>query len=373
MGCRRPRRTPTDVAAPSAVARRLARGLALLSAIGISLVGGAAHADRNDLRLINLCDSSTSAGSCPWVTRTPTSTTVTLDPRASTLFRSLMSELGVVVAPRLQTPADTLGFAGFQLSAELGFTEISNGESARFWNGTEGVQPANPRVARPPAALTTVGAFVRKGMFSPVPALELGAGAVNVLQSNLWALQAYAKVALHEGFHDTPFPSVAIRVALSDLVGTDQVDLKVWGFDALVSKAFSLSGTARVEPFLGWNLLLIDGQSGVIDATPECDAAAVRATNPADPRAVALLPRSCQAQAGTTADLGANFRFPHEDLILRNRIFGGAKVKLWKLFMSAEVAIAPGGSSRDGSAATGRATDTSGAQKSIAISLGIDD
>jgi hypothetical protein len=303
------------------------------------IIGGEARADRNDLRLINLCDSS-ATGACPWVTQTATGTTVMLDGDASTRFRSLMSELGVVVAPRLQTPADTLGFAGLQLSAELGFTEISSGQS--FWNGTEGVQPANPKIARPPGALTTVGAFVRKGMFLPVPSIELGAGAVNVLQSGMWALQAYAKVAVHEGFHRSAVPSVALRFAFSDLVGTNQVDLRVYGLDVVASKAFSMAGTWRLEPFVGWNLLLIDAQSSVIDAkTP------------------------------TATDRGATFRFPHQDLIFRSRWFGGAKMKLWKLFVATEVALTTAGGS-DSNTATGRADDRSATQKSVTISAGFD-
>jgi hypothetical protein len=316
-----------------------ARGAALLAGLGGVMAGGQARADRNDLRLINLCDAS-ATGVCPWVAQTAAGPTVMLDADAATRFRSLMSELGVVVAPRLQTPADTLGFSGFQLSAELGFTEISSAQS--FWNGTEGVQPANPKLARPPAALATVGAFVRKGMFWPVPAIELGAGAVNVVQSGMWALQAYAKVAVHEGFHQSAVPSLAVRFAFSDLVGTNQVDLKVYGLDVLVSKAFSMAGTWRLEPFVGWNLLLIDAQSGIIDATP-----------------------------AVATDRGANFRFPQQDLILRSRWFAGAKMKLWKLFLAGEVALATAGGS-DSSTATGRADDRSGAQKSVTISAGLD-
>ncbi|HEY8926702.1 MAG TPA: hypothetical protein VIU64_20100 [Polyangia bacterium] len=338
MGCRRQRRWPALVAI-------IGRGRGVASLVvfvaGIAL-GGAARADRNDLRLANLCNSS--SGTCDWFKPSPTGgTTLVLDPQAASRFRSLMSELGVAVAPRLQTPADTLGFAGVQVSAELGFTEISNNHS--FWDGTEGVQPLNPRVSRPPGTLATVGAFVRKGMFYPVPAIELGAGAVNVLQSGMWALQAYGKIALQEGFHDTPLPSVAIRIAFSDLVGTDQVDLDVWSADAVLSKAFGVGGTVRLEPFLGWNLLLIDAKSNLVDAP---------------------------AQGGATTTAVMKFRFSDQDLILRNRWFAGMKARLWKLFVSAEFAFAPAGHSSDGSASSEKASDGSQSQKSVGISAGFD-
>ena len=42
--------------------------------------------------------------------RDPTGTSPDADGQSR--FRSLMSELGVAIAPRLMTPADTLGYAG---------------------------------------------------------------------------------------------------------------------------------------------------------------------------------------------------------------------------------------------------------------------
>ena len=49
--------------------------------------------------------------------------------------------------------------------------------------------------------------------------------------------------------------------------------MTVWGIDVLASKQFSIGGTARIEPFVGWNILFIDAKSGVIDATPACERA----------------------------------------------------------------------------------------------------
>ena len=88
----------------------------------------------------------------------------------------------------------------------------------------------------------------------------------------MYALQGYAKIALQEGFHDWVLPSFAVRGSVSQLLGTDQVNLTVWGVDVLASKAFGIGGTARIEPFVGWNILFIDARSGVIDTTPDCDA-----------------------------------------------------------------------------------------------------
>ena len=350
----------------------LAAAFALAAAAVTTSAAAPARANRNDLHLLNLCPPS-SGGTCSWVAQSGgvTSVDLAMDPDATSRFRSLMSELGVVIAPRLQTPADTLGFAGFQFSAELGFTNISRDQA--FWNGVEGVDPGNPAARRPDNALTTVGAFVRKGMWFPIPALEWGAGGVNVLESGMWAIQAYVKLAIQEGFQDWVMPSFAVRAGVSRLVGTDQVTLTVGSLDALISKAVSVAGTARVEPFLGADFLFIDARSGVIDATPGCDAVALHQTNPADAVAVAALPPGCPTdQAGTWADLGANFTFPHQDVITRYQLYAGVKVKVAMLFAAAQVAVAPPGRSRDHSSETATARDGSSTQTSIGISGGVD-
>jgi hypothetical protein len=45
-----------------------------------------------------------------------------------------------------------------------------------------------------------VGGFVRKGLWIPLPAFEFGAGALSILNSRMYVLQGYAKLALQEGF-----------------------------------------------------------------------------------------------------------------------------------------------------------------------------
>ena len=320
---------------------------------------------------MNLCPQA--GGTCGWVNQAGPTTTVAFgsDPGATSRYRSLMSELGVVMAPRLQTPADTLGFAGFQISAELGTTKISRDKP--FWNGVEGVNPQNT-LARPDAWLTTVGLFARKGMWFPIPALEWGVGAMNLLQSGLWAVQGYVKFAVQEGFHNWPLPSLAVRGGFSQLVGTDQVTMTVGSVDVLISKALSVAGTVRVEPFAGWNLLLIDARSGVLDATPGCDAVALQQARRSDAAALAMLPAACPAaQAETWGDLGANFTFPRQDVITRNRVYAGAKVRLATFFLVGQAALTPAGKSIDARSASGTpARDGSGAQTSVSGSVGLD-
>ena len=353
-------------------------------AVTVLVWGGSAHAGKHDLQLLNLCQQQpVSLGGvpqseCEWVRRDSTTGVIAapVEPsaEAQTLYRSLMSELGVAIAPRLMTPADTLGYAGFQFSADLGITKISNNES--YWDGVRGVKPDNPGAVRPDGYLTTVGGYVRKGLWFPLPAFEFGAGALKVLDSNMYAVQGYAKIALQEGFHGWALPSFAVRGSASQLLGTSEVDLLVYGVDVLASKAFSIGGTARIEPFLGWNMLFIDAKSGVIDATPGCDA--VAAQNAA-PGSLAPSAHCAPAQNGGGTggsgpqwnDLNANFTFPAQDVITRQRWFAGFKLRLSVLFVAGQVDLVPAGSSRDDKQQAG-AVDRSHRQMTYSLSGGFD-
>jgi hypothetical protein len=343
----------------------------LLCAVGVAALAGEgpARAGKNDLRLLNLCPPDANTNECSWVQRDASGrvTGTAPDVDGQSRFRSLMSELGVAIAPRLMTPADTLGFSGFQFSAELGVTKINPGRKIgdrAYWDGISVVEPTNPAARRPDSYLTTVGGYVRKGMWLPLPVFEFGAGAMSIVGSRMYALQGYAKLALQEGFHGWWLPSVAVRGSGSQLLGTSEVDLTVYGIDVLASKAFDIGGTARIEPILGWSVLFISARSGVIDATPGCDAFASPGGPPPTPQCAA-------SQAGAGDDLNANFTFPKQDVITRQRFFGGFKLKLSVLFVAAQVEFVLAGASRDSSQAVG-AADRSGAQQTYSLSAGFD-
>jgi hypothetical protein len=367
-GRRRPRPLPLTV------------GLVL----GVALSWQAsARADKNDLKLANLCftgadPSNPAAGtinSCLLSPNDPDPMHKLLYGNTQSRYRSLMSELGVVVAPRLITPADTLGYAGFQFSGELGFTTIGNnrkvsGDTSNiaYWDGIAGVDATTRQAMRPSSSLTTVGGFVRKGLWFPLPAVELGAGAVDVLGSHMYAIQGYAKIALQEGFHDWVLPSFAVRGSVSQLLGTDQVNMTVWGVDVLASKAFGIGGTAKIEPFAGWNILFIDARSGVIDTTPNCDAYAQHLVA----AGAGQTPGGClAANDGTWNDLNNNFTFASESIITRYRWYFGFKLKLSVVFIAAEADIIQAGTSTSNDSGVD-AQDSSGTQETFSLSAGLD-
>ena len=353
----------------------------LLGAVGaVALAGeGRARADKNDLQLLNHCPPAYNAAAqmdeCSWVQRDPGGNMRVLgtapDPDGESRFRSQMSELGFAIAPRLMTPADTLGYAGFQFSAELGVTKINPNREVggrRYWDGIQAVNPSAPTAVRPDSYLTTVGAYVRKGLWIPLPAFEFGAGALSILGSRMYVLQGYAKLALQEGFHGWWLPSFAVRGSASQLLGTSQVDLTVYGVDVLASKAFSVGGTARLEPFVGWSMLFISARSGVIDATPACDAFMSPGGPPTtNPQCAA----SQMPGPDFQNDLNANFTFPKQDMITRQRFFAGFKLKLSVVFVAAQVDVGLAGKSRDTSRPSGP-MDHSGTQQTYSLSAGFD-
>lgn len=349
-------------------------GLLRAGTVGVlCLAASSARAGKNDLALLNLCTPvSTFVGAqipeCPWVSRqagTGLIQSVAPDAAGEVGFRSLMSELGAILAPRVLVPAETLGFSGFQVSGDVAITRISNDKP--YWRGLEGVSPLNPTATRPDEWLGTVGVFLRKGLWFPLPAFELGGGVVHLLDSRLVAFQGYAKFALHEGFHDWPLPSFAVRGGLSHLTGTDQVRLTIPSVDLLLSKGFGVLKTVRLEPYAGYSFLFIRARSGRIDATPFCDAYAVRTSSAGQP----LGDNCSESQRGTGNDLLANFEFPAQDTISRQRLFAGAKLKLGALFLTVQYELFPPGRSRDQRKANS-AKDSSGRQESFSVAAGFD-
>ncbi|MEM9487838.1 MAG: hypothetical protein AAGC55_01775 [Myxococcota bacterium] len=269
------------------------------------------------------------------------------------MFRSLASELGVALAPRLMSPSDTLGFSGFQFAGDLSFTTISG--DADYWCARESSVNDRGECESSGNTLTSIGLFVRKGIWLPLPSFEVGGGLVNLTGSDLFAAQVYAKFALHEGYHDLPLPSVAVRGAASRMMGTSQLDMTVASLDVSVSKLFGIAGSFAIEPYGGWTLLFIVPRSEVLDLTPE-----------------------------VAGDRENNFNFRDQDTILRNRFFAGFKLQYYVFALIFEANIALSGGSEDDQQDTDTpcsevmtttlcdSVDRAGAQQSYTLSLGLD-
>jgi len=273
-------------------------------------------------------------------------------------LRSLVSELGVALAPRLLAPSDTLGFGGFQFSADIGWTSISS--DARWWRAMRS-STADDAASHGVSTLPTIGIFARKGIWLPVPSIEFGAGAVHLFDSKMWSAQGYVKLALQEGYHDLPIPSVAVRGGISRLIGQKELDLTIASFDGSISKHVGVGSTWGLDPYAGYGALLMVPRSEVIDPTPDID--------PLDPMSV--------------SDRALNFVFKDQDDILRHRLFFGTKLQYYVFQLTLEATYALAGSSVDTRAGSDPctfdstttncdSTDQAAAQTTYTVSAGFD-
>jgi hypothetical protein len=330
-----------------------ARTALVLASLAVPTVLGApaAAADPNDLVLSRLATRVLGTGGA-----------VDHVVGQSLELRALTSQLGVVLAPELLTPADTLGFSGFQFDVTGSQTTIDSKQG--YWRARAGSPDPSgaSQVSNGPGFLRTIGFFAHKGLWFPLPSFEVGAGAVHLVDSSAWTGQVYAKLALHEGYHQLPIPSFAVRGAVSRLMTQRELDLTVASLDLTVSKHFGIGGTWRFDPFAGWNLLMIIPRSEVIDATPNIDP---------------LTPNN-------GLDVNNNFVFKDQSTIYRQRILVGAKFQYSIVQLTVEAQYALAGSSVDDRIGTADACqpnstttncdakDTAAAQTTISVSAGID-
>jgi hypothetical protein len=132
--------------------------------------------------------------------------------------------------------------------------------------------------------------------------------------------------------------------------------------DLIVSKHVGLAGAWRLDPFAGFDLLVIIPRSGTIDATPNVDA----------------------QKPGNEMDAANNFAFRDQSAIYRDRIVVGSKLQYDILQLTVEGQLALAGSSSDDRAAglapcqassttaDCAAKDIAATQATISISAGFD-
>jgi hypothetical protein len=249
-------------------------------------------------------------------------------------FRSLASELGVLMAPKPGDPADSLGLSGFAVSADISINTISHTQS--YW--TDAVKGSINKIA------PTLQIMGRKGLW---PGIEVGAGATHLFNSRMWTISGYGKVALHEGFHHLPIPSIALRGMFSRLVGAEDMNMTTGSADVSISHVFGVGKTVNITPYLGYQALFIVARSGVLDVTPTTDEYL-------DP----------------TGKL-SEFVFKDAGVILRHRPFLGMRFIFSVIRITAEAMIVPGGG-RDGKLDGTTVKDNSGLQQQYTLSLGLD-
>jgi hypothetical protein len=200
-------------------------------------------------------------------------------------FANMVSELGFAIAPTAFHPARTTGVGGFALTVEASYTKINadgfsqavDGSKRQYWHdGTQGSIDPNSKqfsiVNNSPDALLQVYTLkARKGL--PF-GFELAGALGTIANTSMWVTGADVRWALMEGFRTGPLgilPDVAIGSGVRTLVGTSKFHLTTVGIDAQFSKPVPLADAAILTPYIGYQRLIIFGDSVVVDTTPNVD------------------------------------------------------------------------------------------------------
>ena len=255
-------------------------------------------------------------------------------------FRSVASELGVLMAPKPVDSADSLGLSAFAISADFSVNSLSN--TADFWTKTTG--GASGTGSTPGKFAPTMQIMGRKGLW---PGIEVGAGATHLFNSRMWTFGGYGKVALHEGFHHLPIPSIALRGMFSRLVGAEDMNMTTAAVDVSISHVFGVGKTFNITPYVGYQALMVFARSSVLDITPGTDEYLEGSSGPNE------------------------FVFKDAGFIMRHRPFIGARFIFSVLRLGLEAMVVPGGG-RAGSIDGKEIKDSSGLQQQYTLSLGLD-
>lgn len=268
-------------------------------------------------------------------------------------FANLASELGVAIAPTAFYPARTTGIGGFQLSIEASYTSISadrsveasNGTSMQYWHlGTRGGQDPNTKRfsvvnASPDGVLQVYALKARKGL--PL-GFELAGSFGHVANTALWVGGGDVRWSVLEGFRTGVLgflPDLSVGAGVRTLIGTSRFYLTTIGIDARASKPITLADTAQLIPSIGYQRLVVFGDSSVLDATPNVDALAQCGYLGLDPNTGApscrnKLPNGVDANT----DLGNNFTFD-KVRVHRNRGLFALNYRYEIVWLGAQLAI----------------------------------
>lgn len=244
----------------------------------------------------------------------------------TTAYRNLISEIGVAFAPTFLAPAETLGYMGTAIGTNYNITTI-NGTTDYWKNGVHG---------KAAGFVQTIGIEVRRGMWFPLPGFEMGGGIKYLIESHMYAPHVFAKFSLNEGYFRSPLPDVGVRGYGARMMGSRQADITIASVDASLSKSFGIASSVNVTPYIGYNALMIIGDSKVIDTTPGVDALNPDGNTPYGP-----------GMGCTSNDCNKNIVFDDQDTILRHRVFFGTRFIYNRLVITVEGIFTLKGTSKD--------------------------
>jgi hypothetical protein len=267
-------------------------------------------------------------------------------------FKNMVSELGFAIAPNAFYPARTTGIGGFAVSLEASYTRISpdrtadaTGGRAPYWHlGTQGSQDPNTKqysiINNAPDSIIQIYSIkARKGL--PL-GFEIAASLGTIANTSLWVGGGDLRWSLMEGFRTGALgilPDVSLGGGVRTLAGTPKFYLTTVSFDVKMSKPIALQDSAQLIPSIGYQRLMIFGDSNVVDSTPNVDALAACGSDGPDP--VTGAPR-CRNKlpngAENSGDFANSFTF-QKVRVHRHRGIVGLNYRYEVLWLGGQVAF----------------------------------
>lgn len=213
-------------------------------------------------------------------------------------FQNMLSDLGFAIAPSASWPARSTGVGGFQVSVEASFTRINSGHhvdnpdrsQTDYWGlGTRGSQDPNTKqfsiVDNNPDSLIQIYAIkARKGL--PL-GFEVAGSFGTIANTSLWVGGGDVRWSLLEGFRTGALgllPDISVGAGVRTVTGSSRFYLTTVGVDVKASKPITLADSAQVIPAIGFQRLVVFGDSNVVDGTPNTDALAQCGFDGTDPQ-----------------------------------------------------------------------------------------
>ncbi len=218
------------------------------------------HAAKYDLSLWRFCQR----GADGWCVADPSNPNKVLTNQGG--FESFAKQFAAVIAPKFHAPAETLGYAGFNLGLEVAVNQIPGGDNwADALQGVERFPNLNyggGKDGSAPSMLNTLRFHARKGL--PY-SMELGMNVNYVIGSQMFTFGGEFKFAFFEGFKY--YPDFAVRMTYDHLFNSEDLDMDLWNWDLSVSKNFGVAGFLQLCPYTGYSVVLMRARPHVANPT----------------------------------------------------------------------------------------------------------
>jgi hypothetical protein len=274
-------------------------------ALATLLSGVAAHADKNDLRIVQLGNPDPGGAMAR--------------DTANSDFQAFARAMSASLTSVNLMPPETLGHAAFNVQAELSVVSLPS-------------SVVIPTESPQPSTVLVPSLHVRKGMpFS----VELGGRVGWVEKSRMVSATGEVKWAVNEGF--TYLPDIGVRGHVTKLMGAKHLSLTSVGLDTGIGKQFPLGGMITLTPYGGLDFTFVSAKSSTLDFQAD------------RPYSDSLGNGSADALANTGSYGRLHF---HENMT--QRIYGGARFIGGVLQLGAELSFTRLGSAplEDGSEET---------------------